>query len=135
MTHAGNTAHAVILSEAKDLLDKVSEEINHTRKGKVMNQKSNIAAVIGYITWIGFFIAFLIRDRNDRFTAQHLNQALVLNIAEIIGGALAIIPIVGWIAGSVVTVGSFVLTIMGIYRAATWNDTPLPFAGEIHLID
>ncbi len=99
-----------------------------------MNQKSNIAAVIGYITWIGFFIAFVIRDKNDRFTAQHLNQALVINIAEIIGGALAVIPVLGWLAAAVVSVGSFALNIMGIYRAATWNDEPLPIVGDIHII-
>lgn len=99
-----------------------------------MNQKSNIAAVIGYITWIGFFIAFVIGDRNNRFTAQHLNQALVLNIAEIIGGALAIIPVLGWMAAAVVSVACFALNIMGIYRAATWNDEPLPIVGDIHII-
>ena len=104
------------------------------RKETDMNQKSNIAAVIGYITWIGFFIAMVIRDGNDRFTAQHLNQALVLNIAEIIGGALAIIPFLGWIAAAVVSVACFALNIMGVIRAATWNDEPLPIVGDIHII-
>ena len=89
-----------------------------------MNQKSNLAAVIAYITWIGFFIALVIGDKNDDFTRMHLNQALVLNIAGIAAGVIAIIPLVGTIAGG----------IMGIVRAATWRMDPLPFVGDFRLI-
>ena len=99
-----------------------------------MNGRSNAAAVISYITWVGFFVAFIIGDRSDGFTMQHINQALVLNIAGILGGVLAVVPLLGWIAAGVVSVAVFVLDCIGIYRAATWNTEPLPIIGEIHLI-
>ena len=99
-----------------------------------MNQKSNLAAVIAYITWIGFFIALVIGDKNDDFTRMHLNQALVLNIAGIAAGAIAIIPLIGTMIGGILEIAVFVLDIMGIIRAATWRMDPLPFIGDIRLI-
>lgn len=99
-----------------------------------MKQKSNLAAVIAYITWVGFLVALMAGDRTDDFTRTHLNQALVLNIAGILAGAIAIIPLVGTLAGAVMEVAVFVLDIMGISRAATWRMDPLPFIGDIRLI-
>lgn len=99
-----------------------------------MNRKSNLAAVIAYIIWIGFFIALVIGDKNDDFTRMHLNQALVLNIAGIAAGVIAIIPLVGTIAGGIIEIAVWVLDIMGIARAATWRMDPLPFVGDFRLI-
>ena len=99
-----------------------------------MKQKSNLAAVISYITWIGFFVALVIGDRNDDFTRMHLNQALVLNIAGIAAGVIAIIPLVGTIAGGILEIVVWVLDIMGIIRAASWSMEPLPFISDFHLI-
>ena len=99
-----------------------------------MNSNSKAAAVLSYITWLGFLIALIIRDPADRFTAHHMNQALVLNIVSLIAGALNIIPIIGNIAGLVIGIGVFVLDIMGIARAASGSMEPLPFIGDFHLI-
>ena len=99
-----------------------------------MNSRSNAAAVLSYITWVGFIIAFITGDKTDSFTMHHINQALVLNIAGIIGGFLAVIPLLGWITAGVISIMVFVLECMGVYRAATWNMEPLPIIGEIHLI-
>ncbi len=99
-----------------------------------MNSNSKAASVAAYITWIGFLIAVIMRDPTDRFTAHHMNQALVLNIISIIAGALNIIPIIGNIAGFVIGIAVFVLDIMGIARAASGSMEPLPFIGNFHLI-
>ena len=99
-----------------------------------MNQKSNLAAVIAYITWVGFFVALLVGDRSDDFTRMHLNQALVLNLVGIAAGVIAIIPLIGTIAGGILEIAVLVLDIMGIARAASWSMEPLPFISDIHLI-
>ena len=95
---------------------------------------SRTVAVASYITWVGWIIAFLIRDKTDGFVAHHLNQALVINLLKIAGGLCAALPHVGHSISGVVGVGAFVLIIMGIYRAAHWNSDPLPLVGELHLI-
>ena len=99
-----------------------------------MNNRSNVIAAVSYITWIGFVAALVMRDSNDNYVTFHMNQALVLNILEMIGGVLAIFPLIGGIASGIVSLAVFVLWIVGVYRAATWSTEPLPFVGDIHII-
>ncbi len=99
-----------------------------------MNGNNKTAAIVSYITWIGFLIALCIGDRSDRYVSHHLNQALVLNILSIVGGVLEVIPVIGSIAAGIVSLGVLVFWVMGIYRAATGSTEPLPLIGDIHLI-
>ena len=92
------------------------------------------AAIVSYITWIGFLIALCIGDRSDRYVAHHMNQALVLNILSIVGGVLKVIPLVGNMAAALVSLAVLVFWVIGIYRAAIGSTEPLPFIGDIHLI-
>ena len=98
------------------------------------NNHSRTVAVVSYITWIGWIIAFVIRDRDDAFSAHHLNQALVINLLKIAGGLCAALPGIGHSVSAVVGIAAFVFIVMGIYRAANWRTDPLPFVGELHLI-
>lgn len=95
---------------------------------------SRVLAVVSYITWIGWIIAFLMRDRTDAFVAHHLNQALLINLLKIAGGLCMMLPHIGEELSSVVGVAAFVLIIMGIYRAANWRTDPLPVIGEFRLL-
>ena len=58
----------------------------------------------------------------------------MINIASVLGGVLGVIPIIGNLAASIVSVAVLVFWIMGIYRAAIGSTEPLPFIGDIHLI-
>lgn len=106
------------------------------KEGITMYNKSNanVISAISYLTWVGFIVALIMRDKTDSFTTFHLNQALVLNILSIVGGAVAIIPLVGGIASTIVSAAVFVLWCIGIYRAFVWSTEPLPVIGDIHLI-
>ena len=99
-----------------------------------MNNRSNVIAAVSYITWIGFVAALVMRDSNDNYVTFHMNQALVLNILEMIGGVLAVFPLIGGIASTIVSAAVFVLWCIGIYRAFVWSTEPLPVIGDIHLI-
>jgi len=99
-----------------------------------MNNNKNLFAAISYITWVGFLIAALMGDRSDRFMAHHLNQALVINIASILGGVLTVIPILGSIASGLISLAVLVLGIMGVVSAYRGSMQPLPIIGDIHLI-
>lgn len=98
-----------------------------------MNNR-NILAAVSYVTWIGFLIAIVAGDRSDRFMTHHLNQALVLNVISILGGVLTVIPLVGRMAASLVSLAVLVFWIMGIARALRGSMEPLPFIGDIHLM-
>ena len=96
---------------------------------------SRTLAAVSYITWIGWIIAFLLRDRRDAFVAHHLNQALVINLLKIAGGLCAMLPHIGEEVSSLVGVAAFVLIVMGIYRAVKWRTDPLPVIGEFQIIN
>lgn len=99
-----------------------------------MDRRSlNIPALISYLSWPGWIIAVIIRDRTDPFAAHHLNQSLILNILSVIGGAAGILPLVGGLLSFVISLAVLILWIMGIVRAIMWDDRPLPLIGDIHL--
>ena len=96
--------------------------------------KPKTIAVIAYITWIGWLVAFLKRDKGNAFCTRHINQALTLNLAGIVanwmvsrGGLLSA-------AGSILDLGILILAILGIVRAAQESAEPLPVIGEIEII-
>lgn len=81
-------------------------------------------AVLAYLTWIGFLIAYLGGDRQGaRF---HLNQGLVLNLF----GLLTSVPIVGKFWGIFI----FVCMILGVINANNGENKELPLIGGIHLL-
>lgn len=97
--------------------------------------KKNTIALISYITWIGFIIALAKGDRSDLFIAHHMNQALVINIASIVGGVINVIPILGTLASGIISTAVIVFDIMGIVSAYRGSMDPLPLIGDIHLMN
>ena len=100
-----------------------------------MYKKSNTAAVAAYITWIGFIVALVIRDKDDPFTTLHSNQALVINMLSMIGAALAVLPFVGGIISGIINFVVLIAWAVGVFRAVTWSTEPLPVIGELHLFN
>lgn len=99
-----------------------------------MSYNRNLIAVVGYFTWVGFLIAYLMGDKSDGFVRHHLNQALVINLIGIAGGVLAVIPIIGTIASGVISLALFVCDILGALTAYRGSTVPLPYIGSIHII-
>lgn len=99
-----------------------------------MNSNTKLYSIISYITWIGWIIALLLRDKNDEMVRHHLNQALVLNIIASIAGILGkiggLFGVIGWVIG----VACFVLSILGIIRAFKLSSDPLPVVGQIKIL-
>jgi len=95
---------------------------------------TRLLSVISYITWIGWIIAFILRDKRDRVTTQHINQALALNIIGILisAGNRIDSSIIHWAAGIIALI-ALILTIMGIIRAVQMSDKPLPIIGNFKL--
>ena len=107
---------------------------NRLYERNTYERNSRTVAVVSYITWIGWIIAFVIRDRSDTFALHHLNQALVINLLKIAGGLCAAVPGIGHSVSAVVGIAAFVFIVMGIYRAANYRTDPLPLVGEFHLM-
>ena len=56
--------------------------------------------IVAYITWIGWIVAFCAGDKEG--AKFHLNQALVIFLAQIVASVIRLIPYVG------IKVGGFV---------------------------
>ena len=102
-----------------------------------MNKKTT--DIVAYLTPLGFILAFLVGTKTEsRF---HLNQALVLILAEvlveILDAILEHIPLVNVVASillAIVAIGLFVLWIMGLVSAIKGEEKPVPVLGEIQLL-
>ncbi len=99
-----------------------------------MNGNSKLVGVISYITWIGWIVAFFMRDKSDDFVRQHINQALILNIVSVISGAVGRLGGIFSLASGFVGLVILVLLVLGIYRAATGDKTPLPVIGDFRIV-
>ncbi len=95
-----------------------------------MNKK--ITSVVAYLTWIGLIIAFVAGDKEG--AKFHLNQALVIWLAGIILGIVAVIPILGWIVGLVGSIFLFVCWIMGLVYAIQEQEKEVPILGKFKLL-
>lgn len=87
--------------------------------------------IVAYISWIGWLIAFFAGDREG--AKFHLNQALVLLIAQIVVGVLAWIPIVKYVAG-ILSLFLFVCWILGLIAACKEEEKEIPLIGSIKIL-
>ena len=100
-----------------------------------MNKKTT--SIVSYITIIGWLIAFLCGDKeNAKF---HLNQALVINIAELINNIvlakiLGLIPFVGPVLSWIISILIFILWIIGLVAACKQEDKVVPILGGIKIL-
>ena len=77
-------------------------------------EEGKAAAIIAYLTWIGLIIAFVINnDKKNEFAKFHIRQALLLLLAEIVGGFVFWFPLIGW----ALAIALLVLWVMGLISA------------------
>lgn len=87
-----------------------------------------VTDIVAYITIIGWAIAYAIGDREG--SKFHLNQALVLALAELLLGVItAIVPIL-----SIVGLVLFVLWVIGLVAAIQGQEKRIPLLGDIQLL-
>ena len=98
-----------------------------------------VTGIVSYIGIVGWLIAYLAGDKEG--AKFHLNQSLILAIAEIVLGLLSTIlggiPVVGGIinvAISLISLGCLVLWIMGLVSAVKDEEKPLPVIGTIKIL-
>lgn len=102
-------------------------------------------AILAYISWVGWLIAFIINNQDkNNFASFHLRQALGImigQIATVIGGfilafiLMIIIPFVGmFMAYGIILMLMmfwFIMWLMGLIYAITGAETPIPLFGGV----
>ena len=88
--------------------------------------------IVAYITLIGLIIALVAGDREH--SKFHINQALVIWLAEIVFGIVAVIPYVGSVIAAIGSILCFVCWILGLVGAIQGTEKPVPLLGKIQLL-
>ncbi|MDR0949137.1 MAG: hypothetical protein LBM69_06450 [Lachnospiraceae bacterium] len=89
-------------------------------------------AIVGYLTIIGWIIAYFVGDR--KAAKFHLNQGLVLGLAGVVMNVLWVVPFFGGLLFKLISLFIVVCVIIGIYWAFNDQDKELPIVGAIHLL-
>ena len=92
-------------------------------------------AIISYLTWIGWIIAFVIHNNNKtQIGAYHLRQSLALMIlgilVYIVQIMLLFIPFLGWAIAVLLWIGLVVLWVLGLIAAINGEEKPAPVIGS-----
>lgn len=99
-----------------------------------MNKKTT--GIVAYITLIGIIIALCAGDKEG--AKFHINQALVIFLANvaasILGIVLGFIPIVGGIISWVISIFLLVCWIMGLVYACKEEEKEVPLLGKIKIL-
>lgn len=91
------------------------------------NDAGKAIAIISYLTWIGWIVAFLLNMQNKTdFGRFHIRQSLLIMLIAIVGWIIFWIPIIGWI----LAIALLVLWIMGLVYAIQGNKKEIPLIGQ-----
>lgn len=84
------------------------------------------------LAYLGILVVIpLVSDaKNDPFVKFHAKQGLVLLICEIVGWAILAIPLLGWVAGPIIELGSLIMIILGIINVVNGQMKELPIVGQ-----
>ena len=114
-------------SESQEFNQEVNQEIHIEEKG---NSDNVAMAILAYII---FFIPLLNDSKDDPFVKFHVKQSLTIFCSYMILYFLRFFPIVGdivWRLFPIVSLGWFILTIIGIANAANKTKKELPLIGQ-----
>jgi uncharacterized membrane protein len=93
---------------------------------------SKILAILGYLTGIVAIIAILIEPyKNEKWLRLHAVQALGLAVAGIAAQVVLVIPVIGWIAGPLISLAVLVFAILGIVKAWQGEYYEMPVVYDI----
>jgi uncharacterized membrane protein len=86
------------------------------------------AYLLGFVTGI----IFLVIEKENKFVRFHAMQSTIVSGGIfVLNIALGFIPILGWIVGVLLSLGSFILWIVCMWKAFQGEMYKLPYVGEI----
>lgn len=100
---------------------------------------NKVMAILAYLSWLVLIPLFA--AKNSQFARFHVNQGLVLAIAEIISwvvlGILSAIPFIGWLFGlidGIFSIVCLIFTVLGVVNAVNGRAKELPIVGKFKLL-
>jgi len=96
------------------------------------NNKGKNIAIISYLTFIGFIIAWVMNNTTkSKFATFHLRQSFGIVIMIVFANLIKNIGVFGiGLVGSVLVIVSFVYLLLGLISAIQNEEKPLPVLGS-----
>ena len=92
----------------------------------------NVAGLLCYLGWWVSGIIFIVLEQKNRLVRFHAVQSMVLfGAAHLALGLVSRIPVVGWLFGTVIGVGAFILWILLMARTYRGETIRIPVAAEL----
>jgi uncharacterized membrane protein len=114
------------MSESQE--KRVTNPPNKTGSGLEQNLAGALCYVLGWLTGI----IFLIIEKDNKFVRFHAVQSIIVfGVISVVQIILWIIPVIGWILGTLLAVATFILWILLMYKAYQGQIYKLPMAGDI----
>ena len=79
--------------------------------------------------WVLILIP-LLRKNEDPFIKYHLKQGVVLLLLWVLIPYVLMIPLIGWLLGSVLLAATIILWVIGMINAIKGVEAPLPVVGK-----
>ncbi len=95
-------------------------------------EKNKVLCLFAYLGIL--FLIPLLACPDSKFARYHANQGIVLFLFDLIVSAVAVIPVLGWIAAAVGGVMSTVFTVIGIVNAVSGRAKELPLVGKYRVL-
>ena len=89
--------------------------------------------IVSYLTLIGWLIAFLAGDKEG--AKFHLNQSLVLLLANVAVSIFYHVPYIGHIISPILNIVLFVFWIIGFIYACEDKEQEIPLIGGIKILN
>jgi len=96
------------------------------------SSNKNVMAAATYLLGPITGIIFLLLEKQDKFIRFHAMQSTILfGALFVINFGLGFIPLLGWLAGLVLSMAAFILWIVLMLKAFNGEEYELPYIGKI----
>jgi uncharacterized membrane protein len=93
---------------------------------------ANVAAALSYLAWFVTGIIFLLIEKDSKYVKYHAMQSTLLFLPlAVLQMVLWSIPLLGWLLGFFVWIGSLVLWLVLMFKAYQGERFKLPVVGDI----
>jgi len=94
-------------------------------------QEGKTMAILSYITWIGTLIAMIMNnDKRNSFAAFHVRQMVGLTLFSL-ANTFVVGQYVDGLTSSIITIGLFVLWVIGFIGATQGKEKKIPLVGDL----
>jgi len=89
-----------------------------------------VVSLVAYIPGIGWLIAMLLNNPKSELGSFHVRQALGIFLLAVVAKWAMIVPLFGWIGGSVGLILAVVLWVLGFLSALQRQERTVPILGD-----